>query len=188
MNSILGVVVNDLNPLKALKKAHSLGINSCHLYAPTSEWHSNELLARIKAEITKVQVTVTAVICVVPGEDYSSIETVRKTVGLVNPKTRKERMNWITECSSFAKGIGVSILQGHLGLFFPDRNTLQYNTLIEDVRRIADYLKLNDRQFFALETGQESGEELLQVIQDVDRRSEERRVGKECRSRWSPYH
>src|SRR3712207_5986684 len=23
---------------------------------------------------------------------------------------------------------------------------------------------------------------------DVDQRSEERRVGKECRSRWSPYH
>ena len=23
---------------------------------------------------------------------------------------------------------------------------------------------------------------------DNDRRSEERRVGKECRSRWSPYH
>ena len=23
---------------------------------------------------------------------------------------------------------------------------------------------------------------------DVDKRSEERRVGKECRSRWSPYH
>ena len=25
-------------------------------------------------------------------------------------------------------------------------------------------------------------------ILDIDRRSEERRVGKECRSRWSPYH
>ena len=24
--------------------------------------------------------------------------------------------------------------------------------------------------------------------EDIDRRSEERRVGKECRSRWSPYH
>ena len=23
---------------------------------------------------------------------------------------------------------------------------------------------------------------------DLDERSEERRVGKECRSRWSPYH
>ena len=26
------------------------------------------------------------------------------------------------------------------------------------------------------------------VVLDVHRRSEERRVGKECRSRWSPYH
>ena len=26
------------------------------------------------------------------------------------------------------------------------------------------------------------------VYTHVDRRSEERRVGKECRSRWSPYH
>ena len=25
-------------------------------------------------------------------------------------------------------------------------------------------------------------------LQDATRRSEERRVGKECRSRWSPYH
>ena len=35
--------------------------------------------------------------------------------------------------------------------------------------------------------------ELIRRILDVDdvailRRSEERRVGKECRSRWSPYH
>ena len=26
------------------------------------------------------------------------------------------------------------------------------------------------------------------VTMDAQRRSEERRVGKECRSRWSPYH
>ena len=26
------------------------------------------------------------------------------------------------------------------------------------------------------------------MIIDIDKRSEERRVGKECRSRWSPYH
>src|SRR3712207_2733885 len=28
----------------------------------------------------------------------------------------------------------------------------------------------------------------LNLIEDIRRRSEERRVGKECRSRWSPYH
>ena len=29
---------------------------------------------------------------------------------------------------------------------------------------------------------------LLKLFQKLQRRSEERRVGKECRSRWSPYH
>ena len=28
----------------------------------------------------------------------------------------------------------------------------------------------------------------LELLSEVERRSEERRVGKECRSRWSPYH
>ena len=27
-----------------------------------------------------------------------------------------------------------------------------------------------------------------EIIELLDKRSEERRVGKECRSRWSPYH
>src|SRR3712207_817377 len=31
-------------------------------------------------------------------------------------------------------------------------------------------------------------EVLLSVMYDIPSRSEERRVGKECRSRWSPYH
>ena len=29
---------------------------------------------------------------------------------------------------------------------------------------------------------------VIDLIQPADNRSEERRVGKECRSRWSPYH
>ena len=29
---------------------------------------------------------------------------------------------------------------------------------------------------------------MTSVLQPLDIRSEERRVGKECRSRWSPYH
>ena len=33
-----------------------------------------------------------------------------------------------------------------------------------------------------------TNEELAEMIRDDTKRSEERRVGKECRSRWSPYH
>ena len=34
----------------------------------------------------------------------------------------------------------------------------------------------------------EENEHTIEVKVRFDRRSEERRVGKECRSRWSPYH
>ena len=36
--------------------------------------------------------------------------------------------------------------------------------------------------------GNSTREELLTVGRELRARSEERRVGKECRSRWSPYH
>src|ERR1043166_5654519 len=32
------------------------------------------------------------------------------------------------------------------------------------------------------------GQRLTHLGNDIEARSEERRVGKECRSRWSPYH
>ena len=34
----------------------------------------------------------------------------------------------------------------------------------------------------------EIGDFILKLGQTLSERSEERRVGKECRSRWSPYH
>ena len=38
------------------------------------------------------------------------------------------------------------------------------------------------------ESNTEAANKLIKVLQDDFNRSEERRVGKECRSRWSPYH
>ena len=53
-----------------------------------------------------------------------------------------------------------------------------------------------DRQGTAMdwaESAEESGTPLdfevsIAIPRQLERRSEERRVGKECRSRWSPYH
>ena len=55
-------------------------------------------------------------------------------------------------------------------------------------------VKLNDNEFLCTPTGVSKGFMTPEYICKVDRegnviqRSEERRVGKECRSRWSPYH
>ena len=46
--------------------------------------------------------------------------------------------------------------------------------------------KLPPQEYIELYLAEKEGKYLLWYLHD--RRSEERRVGKECRSRWSPYH
>ena len=65
-----------------------------------------------------------------------------------------------------SEGLTISALCGDLGQGFykPDKNPM----LVEKSKRILDLAK--------------------ELECDIVTRSEERRVGKECRSRWSPYH
>ena len=53
------------------------------------------------------------------------------------------------------------------------------------VARVLGDAKVNILAFLA---GTSATEGTVQVVVDNVNRSEERRVGKECRSRWSPYH
>ena len=45
----------------------------------------------------------------------------------------------------------------------------------------------NEKEFEHIDTLEDNGTMYLALI-PAELRSEERRVGKECRSRWSPYH
>ena len=46
--------------------------------------------------------------------------------------------------------------------------------------------KIDDEELRAVED--DAIREVVRMQEEVGLRSEERRVGKECRSRWSPYH
>ena len=50
------------------------------------------------------------------------------------------------------------------------------------------YYEYVSSAFQVLEQGERRLAELMQQSGDTVSRTEERRVGKECRSRWSPYH
>ena len=76
----------------------------------------------------------------------------------------------------------------------------QYNFLMQQLEKVLkDYFNLSDRvkemhsEIFSLK-GKLSEAIALQCVnkeciqRNNGNRSEERRVGKECRSRWSPYH
>ena len=60
-------------------------------------------------------------------------------------------------------------------------------------RHIAVHLSQLGHQVMAVDTNEERISDVLPYVTnaqigDSTNRSEERRVGKECRSRWSPYH
>ena len=57
----------------------------------------------------------------------------------------------------------------------------------EGLRTQSQELRL-ERLGPALETGSNIAELVSDIYANTRSRSEERRVGKECRSRWSPYH
>ena len=63
---------------------------------------------------------------------------------------------------------------------------------IEKQQRVVS-TKLTELQYYAIrkragEAGLRVSEYVRQAVVSAEVRSEERRVGKECRSRWSPYH
>ena len=57
-------------------------------------------------------------------------------------------------------------------------------------KKKAEDMRNELKQIISFTRGPSAWEELLATEGDIrkKRRSEERRVGKECRSRWSPYH
>src|SRR2546426_8543585 len=57
-----------------------------------------------------------------------------------------------------------------------------------DQMRIGRFEMANDGTLFLDEVGNMSANTQAKVLRAIQNRSEERRVGKECRSRWSPYH
>ena len=58
----------------------------------------------------------------------------------------------------------------------------------EELERLTAIIKELQWHRFGRRAVRLDPEQLALALEDVEQRSEERRVGKECRSRWSPYH
>src|SRR3712207_5732013 len=80
--------------------------------------------------------------------------------------------------SKFTRRINKSIINERSALFLEQIGCkVNPNTLVKDVN-------VGDRQMIEIAKALTKNSRII----IMDERSEERRVGKECRSRWSPYH
>lgn len=153
------------DPIDAVKWVKSLGIPTMQLGCPPEEYFSGEKKEELIWELRASSIKVTVIFCGYEGEDYSRV---KETVGFTNPSLQEERIRKTYEISDFAKDLGVDKIAAHVGFIPENREDPVYKSMVEAIRKIADYCKKNG-QMFVFETGQEKAEILLNFIQDVGR-------------------
>ncbi len=85
-----------------LEVARDLGVPTIQLHAPHQATRTKENADAFLARIKEYGIRLTAVFCGFEGESYADIPTVEKTVGLVPPGPRAERLQEAKEISAFA--------------------------------------------------------------------------------------
>lgn len=120
------------------------------------------------AALTAEHFTAVAAVCSYVGEDYADVPTVARTVGLVPPDTRADRIARTKAVSDLARSLAIESVACHIGFVPHDPAHLLYPEIRDAARELCDYCGENG-QSFTLETGQEPAKVLLQFIADVDR-------------------
>ncbi len=151
-----------------LEVAQELGVPTVHLHAPQrstrTKKHADQFLARLK----DFGIRISVVFCGYDGESYADIPTVSKTVGLVPPETRAERVKETKEISDFAKLLGVGAIGLHVGFVPHDVKDPLHAQVVAVTREICDHCKQNGQNLH-LETGQEAADTLVDFLGEVDR-------------------
>lgn len=148
-----------------LEVVQELGIPTIQLHAPHRSTRTPAAAEKFVERLEQMDVELTAVFGGFEGESYADIPTVSRTVGLVPPETRAERLREMFEISDFARLLGCNVIALHLGFVPHDTSLPLYQEVLQVTRQLCEHASQND-QALHLETGQETGEGLLTFIAD----------------------
>jgi sugar phosphate isomerase/epimerase len=151
-----------------LDVARELGVPTIQLHAPHKQSRTPEKAKAFLETLKDYGLTVTCVFGGFEGESYADIPTVARTVGLVPPATRAERLKEKKEISDFAKLLGCKAVGLHVGFVPHDANAPLFKEVVAVTQDLCDYVKQNGQNLH-LETGQESADGLLQFMAAVGR-------------------
>jgi len=167
----IGVFLSSLaipDPLKSIEKVRELGLGVVQIGALPAEFYGSEGREKLRRCLQENGIHASATCAVYEGESYADMASVAKTVGLTNPETLPGRMEHTKRCAMLAVYLGAKIVTTHIGVMPEDTNSKGYRDLVSTVREIADYCG-REGLTFAMETGQETAEAMLQFIKDVGR-------------------
>jgi len=148
---------NDFDSISALRKETNL--NHIHLaVSPALDNNGKNYLSKVQNDAWKV----TATMIDFPQEDYSSLESIRTTGGVVPDDCWQDNKKRIIDAIDITAQLGVRYLEFHLG-FLNDTNA---GKLRDRAGLLAD--TAGKRQIILLmETGQETAGQLCQFLEEL---------------------
>ena len=151
-----------------LDAVNALSVPTVHLHAPQHDQRSGSRTQKIKREFAAANIEITVVFVGFPEDNYSTVESVIETVGLVPTGRRPTRLKETLEIADFAAELGVGAIGMHFGFVPSDTRDPEFAAVVAAAREICDHCA-SMGQTFNLETGQETASELLEFINAVGR-------------------
>ena len=148
-----------------IEKVHSLGLSHVQLLVGDLVDLPEAAQDRAIGLVRDSGLTLTATMIGYPGEDYASINAIRRTGGLVPDEMWDERRQRTLAAADLSAKFGVTMLTTHIG-FIPSPNHRDYGSLIERIDALAGPLAERGIELL-METGQESANELLQFVNNL---------------------
>ncbi|MEA3367900.1 MAG: sugar phosphate isomerase/epimerase family protein [Planctomycetota bacterium] len=151
----------------SLEKVAEIGYEAVQLTFRQESDVTPEGLDRIRAALERTDLTVPAGCIIFPGEDYSSIQSIRATGGFIDPNDFPERLEQCKAWSGAFADLGIDHVTIHAG-FIPPAGDDAHPDFMERFAIAVD--AIHDAGLtVGLETGQESGEDLLRAMDELGR-------------------
>jgi len=157
------------SPADLIGKLQAAGIDCVQLALEplrSGAWHAERAIG----ELRDAGVEIRSGMMSMRGEDYSSLETIRKTGGVRPDAHWKHNLDAARANAALAKRIGIKLVTFHAGFLPHDRNDRERAKMLERLRAIIDaFTEQGVRVGF--ETGQENADTLHGVLEELGRDS-----------------
>jgi len=126
---------------------------------------SAQTLAFVKAKIARGEWVLMSTMVGMVGEDYSTLETIRRTGGIVPDATWEQNKRIVSAGAKLTRELGCDYLSTHAG-FLDEKNPAALKTFVERVTWMRDECKKYGVTLI-LETGQETAADLAAFLPKV---------------------
>ena len=121
-----------------------------------------ESLAYVKAKIASGEWNLMSTMISFPQEDYTTLETIRKTGGIVPDECWEKNRRMISEAAKLTRELGAKYLLTHAG-FLDESDEKAYRKYVERVSWVRDECRRHGVEII-LETGQETADDLVKFL------------------------